>query len=378
MKGMSRSRHAQHPGALTGPLRIGGDPRTLAGKVRKGDIVLVDRVDLDAATAEMLAERAPAAVINASPSMTGRFEARGATRLALRGIPLFDAADRRLLAASDGVTATISTDHATGIASITAGAFVSAAQAVGEDHIARRLEESASTGALRLPTLAASALDLVQRDGPQLVDGAHVPELDIDLRGRDVLVVAAGAGYKEQLRSLARPAKELKVAVIATGEAADAAAAVRRIDVVVGPFDAASDAVLARAGAVVVHGESHAVAATRLGALGVRYATSESRLDSGDLAIAIAASAGARTIIAVGSETTLPDLVDSPKGASTLLARMAAGPAWVDARTFSRLYRSRVSRLLTWGWLLLACAAVAGAAALQPAVHDAVSRWLGR
>lgn len=378
MNGMSRHRNNHAEGAITGTLRVGGDPRALAARTRKGDIVVIDRVDVDAATADLIADKAPAAVINASPSLTGRFEARGATRFEERGVALFDAMDRKLLAVDDASPARLVFGSDTAPATLIVDSLSIDLHEVGAEHIAQRLAESAHTGALRLPVLAASALDLVQRDGPSLVDGAHVPDLDVDLTGKDVLVVAAGAGYKEQLRHVKSAVKELKMVVIATGDAADAAATARQPHIVVGPFDSASDDVLRSATVAVAHGESHAVAATRAGALGVRLATSQSRLEAADLAIALAASAGARTIVVAGMDTTVPDLIDSPKGASSLLARMAAGPAWIDARTFARVYRSRASRALSWVWVVVAGLALAGAASLHPSVRDFVTDLVAR
>jgi uncharacterized membrane-anchored protein len=105
--------------------------------------------------------------------------------------------------------------------------------------------------------------------------------------------------------------------------------------------------------------------------------SSESRLESADLAVAIAASAGARLIATVGIDTAISELVDSGRGASALLARVAAGPAWIDGRTLARLYRSRWTRLQGWLVVLLAASALAAALALHPQVRDLVSSVTG-
>lgn len=343
--------------------------------MRKGQIAVIDRIDLDAVSAEALAAREPAAVVNASPTLSGRFEARGAERLVARGIPLFETDDRRAIAIADGSGLTILRDEDGDGATLTANEDEIPLRRLTEDSVRALLDRAHEGAALRLPELAAGALDLVHRDGPALVDGGAVRGLELDLTGKDVLVVTAAAGFERELRALRTVARELKMPVISTGDAADSVAAHHHINLIVGPFDGVADEVLARADRVVVHGESHAVAATRLGALGVRYVSSESRLDSADLAVAIAASSGARTIATVGLETSLGDLIDSPRGASALLARVAAGPAWIDGRLLARLYRSRWSR--TQGWILtgVAVLAVGAALALHPAVRDA-AQWL--
>ncbi len=378
---MSRSRKISNPTTLSAPLRVGHDPRALARRLKRGEIAVIDRADLDAASAELLADCEPSCVINVSPSLTGRFEARGASRLAALSIPLIDAPDRGLIAAAEGDEAsidfTVDPDADGSLAVVTVGSEKIECRVVDDELIERQLAQAKIGAASRVPLLAASALDLVLRDGPALADGDVVPHLDLDLRGKDVLVVAAGPGYKAQLASLRKVVRDVRPVVIVTGDVANDVAKRHDIDVIVGPLESVSDEVLTRSSRVVVHGESSTVATTRLGALGVRHVSSDSRLESADLAVALAASAGARLIATVGIDTAIPELVDSAHGASALLARVAAGPAWIDGRTLARLYRSRWTRLQGWLVVLLAALALAAALALHPQVQDLASRVTG-
>lgn len=362
---------------ISGTVRLGRDPRVLARTLAKGNVAIIDRVDIDAASAEALANKAPACVINASPSLTGRFTARGAERLIARGIPLYDAADRTVLGIADGSQAVVAIAEEGDNATIDVDGTDIHLRAVTAEDVEEQLAKAPAGSALRVPEVTAGALDLIHRDGPALIEGGAVRGLDLDLAGKDVLVVAAGAGFERQLRTLRTAVKEMRMAVVTTGEAADAVAAVHRIGLIVGPFDGVSDDVLKKAERVVVHGESHTAAATRLGALGVRYVSSDSRLESADLAVAIAASAGARTIATVGLETTLPELIESPRGASALLARVAAGTAWIDGGMLARLYRPRWSRAQSWILIVIAVAALAGALTLHPEVRDLIDSWFG-
>jgi len=79
----------------------------------------------------------------------------------------------------------------------------------------------------------------------------------------------------------------------------------------------------------------------------------------------------------VGMATTLPELVESARGASALLARVAAGQAWIDGRMLARLHRSRWSRTQTWILVVVAVGALAGALTLHPDVQDLMDRLLG-
>jgi uncharacterized membrane-anchored protein len=378
---MSRSRKISNPTTFSAPLRVGHDPRALARRLERGEIAVIDRSDLDAASAELLANREPLCVINVSPSLTGRFEARGAARLAARSIPLIDAPHRGLIAAADGdeasVDFTVEPDSDGPLAVVTTGSEKVECRVVDAAFIERQLANAKTGAESHVPRLTASALDLIQRDGASLADGNAVPHLDLDLAGRDVLVVTAGRGYKDQLASLRSVVRDLSPVIIVTGDAANDVAEEYRIDVIVGPLEGVSDEVLERASRVVVHGESNAASTTRLGALGVRHVSSDSRLESADLAVALAASAGARLIATVGIDTAISELAESARGASALLARVAAGPAWIDGRTLARLYRSRWTRVQGWLVVSLAALALAAALALHPEVRDLVSRVTG-
>jgi len=345
--------------------------------LRKGDIAVIDRADLDAASAEALADRLPACVINASPSLTGRFAARGAESLIARNVSLVDVNDRSVLALNDGAWLTIDLAATGGGATFSVDGVTFEGTVMDSAQVATGLAEAQTGASLRVQGISASALDLIRRDGPALVDGAAVPGLDLKLSDKDVLVVTAGPGFREQLKELKRAIRDLKPVIVATGDAADAVAELYRIDVIVGPLEGVSDEVLKRASEVVIHGESLAVASTRMGSLGVRYVASESRLSSEDLAVALAASAGARMIVTVGLESSFADLIDSHRGASSVLAKMAAGPAWIDSRMLARLHRSPWSTLQRWLLVLIAAVSVAGALSLHPLVRDFVENLVG-
>jgi len=374
---MKRSRSNSDASSVSGVLRIGHDPRILARRLRKGEIAVIDRADLDAASAEALADRRPACIINASPSLTGRFAARGAERLVALGVPVIDVKNRSVLALTEGTSITIDLDAPGGGAAFAVDEATFEGVIVDSALVAERLAEAKPGATLRVQGLAASALDLLRRDGPALVDGVAVPGLDLDLSGKDVLVVTAGPGFRAQLNDLKRAIRDLKPVIVATGDAADAVAEQHGIDVIVGPLEGVSDEVLTRATEVVIHGESLAVASSRMGSLGVRYVPSESRLSSEDLAVALAASAGARMIVTVGLESSFAELVDSHRGASSVLARMAAGPAWIDSTMLARLHRSPWSRLQRWILIFIAAVSVAGALSLHPAVRDLFERLVG-
>ena len=92
-RGMRRSRRPDSidPDAITGPVRLDRATAKLTHRLQPGDIAVVDHVDLDAASAGALVACGVAAVVNASPSTSGRYPNLGPAVLIDAGIPLLDA-----------------------------------------------------------------------------------------------------------------------------------------------------------------------------------------------------------------------------------------------------------------------------------------------
>ena len=68
------------------------DPRTkrLLTRVERGDVAVIDHEDLDRVAAEGLVAKGVAAVVNASPSISGRYPNLGPLVLVQAGVPLVD------------------------------------------------------------------------------------------------------------------------------------------------------------------------------------------------------------------------------------------------------------------------------------------------
>src|ERR1043165_8264948 len=86
---LRRTRSAE-PGNLTGTARLDRRTKRLAGRLRPGDIAVIDHVDLDRVAADSLVAVGVSAVLNAKPSVSGRYPNLGPEVLIKAGIPLVD------------------------------------------------------------------------------------------------------------------------------------------------------------------------------------------------------------------------------------------------------------------------------------------------
>src|SRR3954470_19543060 len=86
---LRRSRSAE-PGAVSGIARLDRRTKRLVGRLRPGDIAVIDHVDIDRVAADSLVAVGVAAVLNAKPSISGRYPNLGPEVLIQSGIVLID------------------------------------------------------------------------------------------------------------------------------------------------------------------------------------------------------------------------------------------------------------------------------------------------
>ena len=169
------------------------------------------------------------------------------------------------------------------------------------------------------------------------------------VRGRHVLIVVRGEGYREDLAALHAYIAEVRPVIIAVDGGADALIeAGLKPDVIIGDFDSVSNASLRRGTELVVHAYpgGRAPGADRLDELGLAYKVFEGTGTSEDMAMLLAYEKGAELIVAVGTHASMVEFLDKGRAgmASTFLVRLKVGPILVDAKGVNRLYQRRVRR----------------------------------
>jgi uncharacterized membrane-anchored protein len=88
---------------VRGPVRTGRRTKLLVKHLARGDVALVDHLDIDRVSAEELIAAGAVAVLNCSPSSSGSYPNLGPQLLVEAGIPLIDLADDSLFdVLSDG------------------------------------------------------------------------------------------------------------------------------------------------------------------------------------------------------------------------------------------------------------------------------------
>lgn len=352
MRFTTRDKATDRVGAGSGPVRVHRDFRTLLARVQEGDIVVIDRRDLDASAARALAELKPFAVLNATEFVSGRFANLGPARLAEAGILLLEGEAAQVRALKDGTVLRLEDD------TLYDGARAAVdVRRVTAEEIRDQMDRARTGMGSQLDTFAHTASEFLRREEGFLLHGAGLPELRTELAGRTVVVVGPQASVAD-LRALKTFLREQRPLVIGIDAGAELVRGRNRLDLVVLSADAApSEKTLRRAREVVLHGAGDGVR-RQVAKLNIPTHTVATGAASTDVALLLAHVGGARLVVPVGDPATLEELIDRERSeqASTVLTRLRLGGSLVEAAAVPLLYTGRVRR---WHLLLVLLAAVA-------------------
>jgi uncharacterized membrane-anchored protein len=368
---------------VTGPVRPGRRTKLLVKHLRRGDVALLDHVDIDRVSAEELIAAGAVAVLNCSPSSSGTYPNLGPQLLVEAGILLIDLPDDSLFKLlSDGdPLVLVSGGPADGNVLrtgevIATGEVLSPARVRAETD-ARRLEIGEA-----LERFAHNTIEHMREERELLAGRIELPRFATDFRDRSTLVVVRGVGHQRDLHALRPFIRDLRPVLIAVDGGADALLEEGLTPhMIVGDMDSAGEAALRCGAELVVHSypDGRAPGRHRLEELGLAFKLVPAPGTSQDVAMLIAAEKGARLIVSVGSQFNLVEFLDrNRKGmSSTFLTRLRIGEILVDAKGVNRLYRPRpgpTPLLLVIAAGIIAMIAVVW---MTPALRDVVELlWL--
>lgn len=343
-----RNRDAGYAG-VSGVARVDRRTKNLTKRLRPGDIAIIDHIDLDKVSAEALVACRPAAVINAAPSISGRYPNLGPEILVAAGIPLVDGLGTDVMDQVDKGDSV----HLDGGVLLSGDRRLGAGTLHTPETVRAAMLEARAGLSDQLEAFAANTMDYLVQERDLLLDGVGVPDVRTRFEGRHALIVVRGYHYKEDLRILQHYIREYRPVLIGVDGGADALIEARlKPDMIVGDMDSVSDATLTSGAEVVVHAyrDGRAPGLDRVKSLGVDLVVFPATGTSEDVAMLLADDKGASLIVAVGTHATLVEFLDKGRAgmASTFLTRLRVGSKLIDAKGVSRLYRSRIS-----GWSLV-------------------------
>jgi uncharacterized membrane-anchored protein len=363
---LRRTRKKAEQGVIAGTARLDRRTKRLVGRLRPGDVAVIDHVDLDRVAADSLVAVGVKAVLNAKPSVSGRYPNLGPEVLINAGVPLIDdLGDEIFDRIREGDTVCID-----GGTVLLDGQPIAHGVRQDAESIAKAMAEAREGLSVQLEAFAANTMEYLKQERDLLLDGVGIPDIKTEIQGRHCLIVVRGYDYKADLDVLRPYIQEFKPVLIGVDGGADALVeAGYTPDLIIGDMDSVSDDVLRCGAEVVVHAypDGRAPGLARVNELGVPAVTFPAAATSEDIAMLLADERGASLIVAVGTHATLVEFLDKGRGgmASTFLTRLKVGGKLVDAKGVSRLYRQSLSGSSLLLLVLSAAAAMASAIAVS-------------
>lgn len=324
-------------------------------KLHEGDIAIVDAPDMSRAYAQRLIDSKVAAVVNLQQFTTGKVPNFGPQMLLDRGTLLVENAGLDLAKkVKNGKKGRIEDAKLYyGDRSVGGGEILDSATA------SARFDEAREELGDHVEALSGNMSEFVRSEAPLLIDGLGIPDVDVDMDDRKVLVVSQDHRLRDKLKDLRYFIREYDPVVIAVDAVADdLIAAGHKPNIIVGDPEVISSEGL-RSGAVVVlpaEPDGHAKGLDRIQDLGVGAMTFPAASNNPtDLALLIAHYHGASMVVHLGEPMDVDTLFNEAAGENTssaLLSRLRVGPRLVDSTAMSELYRVSKSSF-GWLWALL-------------------------
>ncbi len=340
---LTRNSNAR-PG-LVGNARVDRDIDRLLRRVGPGDIAVLDILDLDQVSADALVEAGVVGVVNASPSISGRYPNLGPAVLVANNIALIDNAGPEIFKKiKEGAKVRL---HNGGVYSGDRR-LVHGVERTDEE-IADLMHDAKTGLVAHLEAFAGNSIEYIRSEGPLLIDGIGIPAIDVDVYRRHVVVVCDGPEAADDLKALKPFIKEYQPVLVGVGSGADTLRdGGYRPQLIIGNPEQISAEAL-KSGAQVVlpaDADGHAGGLERIQDLGIGAMTFPAAGSATDLALLLVDHHGASLIVTAGHSASIEEFFDRTRAQSnpsTFLTRLKVGEKLVDAKAVATLYRSHIS-----------------------------------
>lgn len=304
--------------------------KRLISKIKEGDIALIAHKDIDELAAKSLVDCNVLAVINTKQSCTGSYPNRGPKILEEYDIPLYDINPKyfQLINSYDKceilnrklyINNKFLCDLTKVVSSIDINLFT------------KTIEE-----------FITNTWTYINKEKYLLFSDIKIPYLNVEIKDKDVLLVARGHNFKEDLHSLLNYIKKNKPIIIGIDGGGDALINENiNPDILIGDMDSVSDECLIKTKEIIVHGylDGSAPGRERVEKLGVEFKEFNFIGTSEDAAIIISYLSDCRKIILVGSHNNIIDFLEKGrKGmSSTIMIRSFVGDKIIDVKGINNI-----------------------------------------
>ena len=328
---------------LKGVARVDRRTKDLAKRIKPNEIAVISHQDLDEVAAQSLVLAKVKAVINAVPSISGRYPNLGPLVLAEKEIIILDNVGFEIMEqVQDGQEIEIVDNQI-----LIEKEVVASGELLDQNRVKELMKESKNNLLTVLSSFVDNTITYAAKETGLILEQWPAPSIRTKISGRHTLIVVRGQNYKEDLSAVRPYIDDMKPVLIGVDGGADAILEFGyKPDIVIGDMDSISDKTLRSGAEIIVHAypDGRAPGMERIQKLGLAAKTYPAPGTSEDIAMLLAYENGTELIVAVGTHSNMIDFLEKGrKGmASTFLVRMKVGSILVDAKGVNKLYRSRV------------------------------------
>jgi uncharacterized membrane-anchored protein len=334
--------------------RLDHRTKNLAKRIQQGEIAVIDHADLDQVSADSLIKAKVRLVINASPSITGKYPNPGPAVLLKEGIGILDNVGPEIFQkVHEGDIIEIKDNQIwKNDVYIGQGVFLE------QLSVNRRLKEIRGNLVDELDKFLINTLEYASKEKDLILGNLKIPDPGIKFEGKPVLVVVRGHHYREDLTIIRSYIHDVNPILIGVDGGADALLEFGfKPHLIIGDMDSVTDEALRCGATIIVHAypDGRAPGLERIEKMQLQAKTFPAPGTSEDIALLLAYEKGADLIVAVGTHSNMIDFLEKGRKGmgSTFLVRLKVGSILVDARGVSKIYQGRV-KFKYLAWLTLA------------------------
>ena len=354
-------------------IKVDRKTKKLAKRLSAGEIAVINHIDIDEVAANSLVERKIKLVINAAPSISGRYPNKGPKILIDNNILIIDNVGENVFEElKEGQVIEVNNGQI-----YRDGQFIGSGEVMDKSVVEKRTQIAYENMSVELDRFIDNTIEYAKREKGFILGETEIPKMTTNYKDRHVLVVVRGQDYKEDLATIKSYIEEMKPILVGVDGGADALLECGyNPDVIVGDMDSVTDEALKKAKEIVVHAyvDGRAPGLKRVQDLGLDAVVFPAPGTSEDIAMLTAYEYGAELIVALGSHSNMIDFLEKGrKGmASTFLVRLKIGAKLIDAKGVNLLYKSKLKMKYIWALVITAIFPVIIIAYLSPTVQQLI------
>ena len=355
------------------PIKVDRKTKKLAKRLSAGEIAVINHIDIDEVAANSLVERKIKLVINAAPSISGRYPKKKKKILIDNNILIIDNVGENVFEElKEGQVIEVNNGQI-----YRDGQFIGSGEVMDKSVVEKRTQIAYENMSVELDRFIDNTIEYAKREKGFILGETEIPKMTTNYKDRHVLVVVRGQDYKEDLATIKSYIEEMKPILVGVDGGADALLECGyNPDVIVGDMDSVTDEALKKAKEIVVHAyvDGRAPGLKRVQDLGLDAVVFPAPGTSEDIAMLTAYEYGAELIVALGSHSNMIDFLEKGrKGmASTFLVRLKIGAKLIDAKGVNLLYKSKLKMKYIWALVITAIFPVIIIAYLSPTVQQLI------